>query len=367
MKKIIVIIGLFLIYIINTAYGAEKKVKIVFINPGFQKEEYWSDVSGFMKAAADDFKMEIEIIYADRDHFKMVEIAKKIAARKIKPDYLICVNEKRKATEIIEIADKAKIKTLLILNDLTEEQKKKYKNPREKYKHWIGTIIPDNIKAGELIANSILDEMKKNKIEKIKIAGISGVKATPAIMEREIGFNNVLKQRKDIEFKQLVNGELTAEDGYAKCSGLLSRYPDINAIWCANDLIAEGALKASYKKEKIVGSDIFISGLNWSKKGIEMVSSKELTATVGGHFMVGGWVVVMINDYEKGIDFADEGLELRLDCFDIINQENVEKYQKILTKREWSTIDFKKFSKEHNSNLKKYNFTIKSIMRELSK
>ena len=83
--------------------------------------------------------------------------------------------------------------------------------------------------------------MKKNKIEKIKIAGISGVKATPAIMEREIGFNNVLKQRKDIEFKQLVNGELTAEDGYAKCSGLLSRYPDINAIWCANDLIAETA------------------------------------------------------------------------------------------------------------------------------
>ena len=186
-------------------------------------------------------------------------------------------------------------------------------------------------------------------------------------MEREIRLKNRVEAEKEIELKQVVNGELTVEDGYAKGKGLLSRYPDINALWCANDLIAEGAVKAAYKKEKLIGNDIFISGLNWSKRGIEMVSSKEMTATVGGHFTIGGFVIVMINDYEKGVDFISEGKELRLNCFDIINQENVDKYREIFTKRNWESIDFRKFSKDYNKEIKKYNFTIENVIKELSK
>ena len=70
--------------------------KVVFINPGNVNGDstglFWSDVSRFMNATADDLDVELTNIYADRDHIKMKQLANE--AISYNPDYFIVVNEK---------------------------------------------------------------------------------------------------------------------------------------------------------------------------------------------------------------------------------------------------------------------------------
>ena len=78
--------------------------KIVFINPGKSDEIFWLNVSKFMQAAANDFGFELKIIYAQRNHYKMIEIIHNIVEQKTKPDFLIIVNENNMAGKLLKIS-----------------------------------------------------------------------------------------------------------------------------------------------------------------------------------------------------------------------------------------------------------------------
>jgi len=47
-----------------------------------------------------------------------------------------------------------------------------------------------------------------------------------------------------------------------------------------------------------------------------------------------------------------------------IDKSNVEKFTKVFGKQQWNKIDFRKFSKVHNSNLKKYDFSLEAVLQQ---
>ena len=126
---------------------AAEKLHVTFINPGKSDEAYWMMVTAFMKAAAEDLGITLEVLYVERNHFMQTQMARGIAARPNKPDYVVLVNEKLVAPETIKPLDDAGIKTFLIFNDLSDEQKLTHGIPRSKYKHWLGTMTPNNVDA----------------------------------------------------------------------------------------------------------------------------------------------------------------------------------------------------------------------------
>ena len=66
-----------------------------------------------------------------------------------------------------------------------------------------------------------------------------------------------------------------SQDGYAAMLELLEKYPDLDSVVCATDVIAHGAMKALREKGRRVPEDVRIAGIgnNWA----DLVSQPELT------------------------------------------------------------------------------------------
>ena len=75
-----------------------RELSVTFINPGAERSgDVWELMPRFMKAAADQLDIRLEVVYANRDRIRMVELARTIAARPAPPDYVVLVNEKERA------------------------------------------------------------------------------------------------------------------------------------------------------------------------------------------------------------------------------------------------------------------------------
>lgn len=342
--------------------GTDGLFSVTFINPGVSDQDdptgsFWLSVSEFMEAAAGDLTIDLEVLYAERKFVRMVELAREISGRDTKPDYLILVNEKLIAPQLLDIVKDTGCKVLLILNDLTPEQKKSAGGPREKYPNWIGTIIPNNVDAGYQIAKQIINAGLRHDFNILEMIAISGNRVTPASVYREMGLKNAIAEHKDaIVFKQLTYGEWRKDLGYIKSKVLMQRYPNTRLVWAANDPMALGAVKAAEETGKVPGKTIFVGGLNWSREALEAIRQGRLVTTVGGHFMIGGWSLVVLYDYHNQIDFPVNQYELKLNIFRSINADNLAEYEVLLEDGRWNRIDFTKFSKKINPEVQRYDF-----------
>jgi ABC-type sugar transport system substrate-binding protein len=361
MKKKLVVIMLFMFSLLSLA-----QTKVTFINPGKSTEGFWVAVSSFMEASAEDLDLDFEVIYAERNFLKAVTIMKDLAARSQKPDYVVIVNEKLVAPKLLKVAEDNGIKTFMILNGLNEQQMKAEGAPRAKNSQWLGSLIPNNVEAGYLIADSLIKTAKKAKGDNLKLVAIAGNRATPASVQRVEGMKKALKENPTVKLSQTLYAEWDQNKSYTITAGMLSRYKDIDIIWAVNDPIAFGALKAVEEKGLKPGDDIYVGGLNWSPEALKKIKNDEMVCTVGGHFMVGGWSLVILKDHAEGRDFAKEegDTELKVNVFGLIDKTNVDGYAQHFGDSNWSKIDFKKFSKHYNSSVDKYNFSLEKILEQ---
>lgn len=361
----ILILEILFFQIKNETYS----ISVSFISPGKSDEDFWVTSGKFTQAAAKNLGIDLEILYAQRDRIYMVKLAEEISKRKIKPDFVFIVNEKLTAEEMLMTLNKSKIKTILIHSDLTDEQKKLLKHPREKLKYWIATITPDNTNAGYIIAEEIFKNAKK-KLKKntpFNMIAISGDKVTPASIERENGLKKFLSENKNVNLQQTLYAEWNKDIAYEQKNIILDRYKNINMVWAANDPIALGILKSAKEKGKEPGKDIFIGGLNWLKEAILEVKKGNLATTIGGHFMNGACALIVLYDYYHGIDINKKNYELNIKIFSAINDIESDKFLNYLDETNWNKIDFKRFSKALNPGIKDYNFNSKKILQTIDK
>ena len=129
----------------------------------------------------------------------------------------------------------------------------------------------------------------------------------------------------------------------------------------SNDLMAFGAMTAWEKRGGKPGADAWFSGINTSTEALEAIKSGRLTSLAGGHFITGAWTLVMIYDYHHGRDFADEGLELERSMFAEFTPPLAERYIQRFSNG-FDSIDFSRYSKVKNPQLKRYNFGFAQLL-----
>lgn len=134
----------------------KRSPRVTFINPGRRDEAFWNMVSHFMKAVVEDIPIELEILNAERDHLMMKDMVKVVCAREPKPDYLILVNEKDTGEVMLRMAERAGVKSFLLLNPLGKAAAASLGAPRERLKSWVGALIVDQERAGYDIARTLL-------------------------------------------------------------------------------------------------------------------------------------------------------------------------------------------------------------------
>ncbi len=355
-----------LVLLLSCAAATAASLHIVFINPGRADEPFWRSVTRFMQPAAQQLDIELEVLYADRDHVQMANLARAVTERREKPDYLILVNEKRAAGDMLKLAEKAGIKTMLAFSAFEGSQAAEFGEPRQQYPHWVGAITPNSREAGELSAQELVRQAFKagraDHAGKVHVALVAGDKATPTSVQRTDGALAALAANPTVVVEQIVYAGWERERAKQNVHSLLQLYPGLGAIWCASDLMAYGGMDAARALGQHPGKDVLFSAFNNSHEVLHKVVDGQIAALAGGHFTMGAWALVMLYDYHHGSDFAPLGLQSRPAVFSLIDAGMAQRFLARFVTEDFTTVDFRQYSRHLHPQLKRYDFSLATLL-----
>ncbi|MGC0395947.1 ABC-type sugar transport system substrate-binding protein [Bradyrhizobium liaoningense] len=337
-----------------------KPLDIVFVNPGKTGEVYWDMVAQTMQAAGRRLDAHVEVLTSQRNYRTMQELGFGVVARPDKPDFLILSNEESAAVPILEAAEAAGVKTLLLSNTLIGEDAARLGPPREKLKTWLGDITTDLQTAGARMANALIGVARAEKSQspdgKIHILGIGGDEITPASIARNAGLKLAVDAAPDVVVDRLLFANWTqseAEQVTANYLGWASRKGIRPAgIWAGNDPMALGALRAAIAAGLVPGRNIQVVGLNC-----------RLLLTDGGHFLLGGWSIVLLRDYADGCDFAAVSPRVEVKT-SAITRDNLASVGDLIRTRAFDRIDFARF-RAKAGRCGQYDFSLDALISSL--
>ncbi|OPY96256.1 sugar ABC transporter substrate-binding protein [Bradyrhizobium sacchari] len=352
--------------------AAAKSLDIVFVSPGKTGEVYWDMVAQTMRAAGRKLDAHVEVLTSERNYRTMQELGFGVVARADKPDFLILSNEESAAVPILEAAEAAGVRTLLLSNTLIGEDATRFGPPRQKLRTWLGDITTDLQTAGARMANALITTARAEKWQspdgKIHILGIGGDEITPASIARNAGLKLAADAAPDVVVDRMLFANWTqseAEHVTANYLGWAARKEIRPAgIWAGNDPMALGALRAIAAAGLIPGRNIEVVGLNWSDDALREIKAGRLLLTDGGHFLLGGWSIVLLRDYADGCDFADASPRVEVKT-SAITRDNLGSVGDLIKTRAFDRIDFTRF-RAKAGQCGRYDFSLDALISSLA-
>ncbi len=351
----------------SIAVSAES-IRVVFLSPDPPGNPFWDSVVGFMHAVAEDLSIDLEV-HIGKTGASGTYMMKKNGMKLLKgpefPDYFVTGYWPGATNQLIKVANSNRVKFFVINTPIAEDDQAIVGKPREKYRHWIGHMSPNEIQAGYTLTETLVRAASAHTKSKVRIGGLGGNTDSAVSAMRVKGFKNYIEENSSTELLNIYSTDWSKPATLIATDKLLTNHPDTHAIWAAADSIALYASIASRNVGRDPGSDIFLAGIDWSDEGIQAVEAGILAGSIGGHFMEGGWALLLIHDYHHNIDFKEElGTSIQT-TMQLIDKDNVQEYLAIFGDRDWSRIDFKKFSKVYNKSLEQYDFSLDQLFRQL--
>ena len=353
----------------TTRAASSSDIRVGFINP-WGPPEFWRLVSATMRAAAAELGIEVEERHTERSFDRAIAFARDFLNQRPPPDYLIATNDLGVGGELIKLADAAGVPLILLNNELEGKQWAEYGQPRTKYRHWLGSIVPDHENGGYGIAEAVLIEAARIKKHRpLKLLALAGEIDTPASndrvrgLKRAIGVMSKLLGPSSVDLIEVRNLDWSEKRAEASMREFVQKGPRIDALWAANDPMAIGAIAALREAGYRPGVDVMVGGLNWSQAAVDRVLEGEMVLTHGGHFLLGAWAMVILRDYHDGRDFAEEDVRLQfpMGAFDLPVARRFPEIGKV----DWRRIEFARFSKTRNPAVTRYNFTPDAVLSRL--
>ncbi len=172
----------------------------------------------------------------------------------------------------VELAGNIDFKGLIVLAPvLTKESSGELKEVRKptilinsRYSQF-NYIDSDNEHGASLAVEYLMDMGHR------KIAFISGKYETENAKKRLQGYRSVMTDRGLLDKKIIRHGDFSKDSGYHEMMELLNLKERPTAVFCSNDLMALGAIKAAKEKELSVPDDVSVVGFD------DLVISKYFT------------------------------------------------------------------------------------------
>lgn len=156
----------------------------------------------------------------------------------------------------------------------------------------LSTIVSDNVKAGELVAQYIVD----NVGEDARTLVVSGTPGASATIDRTKGFKSIADKSLKVLSTQSANYDRAT--ALNTTQNMLQANSDVQAIFAMNDEEAMGAVQAVKAAGK---SDIIIVGIDGSPDANASIKAGDLTATVAQQpRKMGKMGVQAVIDYYQG-------------------------------------------------------------------
>lgn len=340
------LIGVLLLFSVPLA-NADARPSVVFLSP--DDSRFWQLVAGFMEAVAEDLEVDLEVQYDRESHrFSYLRMAKDVLSREDKPDYLLFMCKEHVTESMLRLADGAGVKTFTFNTDVPDAARASIGMPRSVLSGWLGHLSPDNIAAGRSLVTLLGKQAEQLGLASgpsIPMVALSGTLDSSATKDRNGGLLAAAVQQRS-ELMQLVYANWSGTLAREKTEVLLKRYPNTVSIWSASDGMAMGAIEAARNAGRTPGKDLLVGGVDWEPEALESIRQGELLVSLGRHFMGGGLALLLLHDYHHGQDFGDMSPDYVFRYkLEPATRDNVERVQRIMDSKNWSAIDFRRFSR----------------------
>lgn len=329
-------------------------IKVAFLPAGHEDNEFWVSMTQFAGAVAEDLNIDLQVTYPGRRAYR--DDARALLGKLDEGTYFVTVYLAEITRELLPIAEDRKIRSFLINSDVIEAERKQVGKPRETFRHWIGHMHPDDVQAGYRVAGELLGHFDLPGA--VRMIAVNGDEHVQADADRQAGLRRRLAESPGATLLAVEQADWMEDRAQAAVAKLLQEHPGANAVWAASDPMALGAAAAFEQAGKRPGRDFVAASVDWTGRGLAAVRAGDMLASVGGHFMEAGLALLLIYDHHHGRDFtADPGVHFKTPMH-TLNRDGIDAYfEAVGASPDWSSIDFRQFTKTHNPDLERYDFS----------
>lgn len=346
-----------------------RPIHVVLLTP--RNDEFWTLAAGLTQAAAEDLGVAFEWLPALNDPKKQLADAMAVLARPVKPDAILLKNFDGTGGPILEAAEKAGVHTIFFEDGFTPDETRRMGRPRERLKYWLGEFLPDHFEAGYDLTQALVARARKaipkGQIEMLAIAGNMNETSSA---DRVRGMMVALREHPEVLLHEISAGYWKADAAEIKASRLLQSYPGTRILLTLNDTMPVGADRAvkALQAQGLLTQRPQVGSCGTTPPATADIQQGRVDVSVGGHFLLPAFTLVLAYDYLNGHDFARESTLMRLQMF-TFTAENVRRYYETFGRhpdpKAWSRVDFRRFSKAYRPELVKYPFGFQEILDQL--
>ncbi|OZG71668.1 sugar ABC transporter substrate-binding protein [Hahella sp. CCB-MM4] len=327
---------------------------ITYISPSPMDNWFWGKTAEFAGQVAGDLGIGLEVLAGDDQRFTVLELGQQALLREKPPKalimgYFITITEK-----LLELSRDKGIPVFLINTRVHERELEWVGGPRsERFPNWLGHMYPDDVKAGYVVADELLKKARQiwPAGNNYSLLAINGALDSMAALDRQQGLYSFLDEHPgQLDLKRLLNTNWLWDGVTSRMPTMLERYPSLQVVWSASDLMALAARSIAPK------APIIYAGIDWSDAGLQAVKEGDLALSLGGHFTEAGWATILLFDYFHGVDFASSMGVIIKSPMSLATSDNVESIIHKVSPEYWKTVDFTQYSRFIHPDQTRYHF-----------
>lgn len=335
--------------------------------------DFWPTTKLFVVAAAEDLGIDLHIYYANANFVVLLQQVQEVLSNETtRPDGMIFHNWKANGKKILQIAEKYGVKSFVFNAGFPENDP--VGKPREKYKHWIGQMYPDDEYAGYLLARRLIEAAQKlpdrKKRSVLGMVALEGNRMSEASNLRTRGLERALKEHPDVRLYQYFHSKWSRKLGGDAFLMTLQRYPETSVFWTASESMAIGVIEQAALAGWVPGRDFVTGGIDLLPHNFQYVQSRKMSVSIGGHYLEGAWALIVLHDYLRGHDFMEQQsvtLKTRMIAVSEENMNEFGDFAKLMTPENVKRIDFKPYSKVYNPGMDRCQFAIGEVLKQLAR
>jgi ABC-type sugar transport system substrate-binding protein len=295
-----------------SAQGAEKKFTIGITVPTLDAQ-FWNRYVEFTQKGADELGIELIVLNADNNPDAMARAIEDLVARGV--DGILHVPYWSTGVKTLLEAGRQNIPVIMTdvyLEDI-EPQSSDFPN-------YIAFVGPSDEEAGFRMAVALFNAMEPNADGKKVVGVVDGTPGTSVAIDRRKGFDRAMAEYPEVVLAGAVNGNFVRDESMDAFAALYQGNPDIKGVWAANGGTATGVMTALKNANKVPGQDVLVVAMDLNPENVDAVEAGELLFDIGGHWLQGGFALVMMYDYLNGFEIPSELANVKLDLLPLVQE-----------------------------------------------
>lgn len=334
-------------------------LQVSFIVPDKEANLFWQQVIDVAQSVADDLDIQLTVHLSDTNRFSALETVNAVSGQKMKPDYIIYRPMQGNAVAVVDLLESRKIPFVTLERGFRDVEAIAIGKPQQKYQHWLGAVSYDDEAAGALLTSALYKQhLKNNPLKKMYVTGISGA-IDRVSLARQSNLEKRYVSSGNIFVNQVFPMSWELKKVKKNFPAMHSRYPNTNAYWCVADAFCLTVIEQLKMLDSTSDTPIVVGGFDWLPPAIDKIKTGDMTASVGGHFLMVAKALLNIIEYHHGNNVFLTNPEL--ENYELIDQNNVDEYQPFLKKSPWPEVDYREFSSVYNKQKKPITLSIANL------